>query len=381
MINDDRRGDPGSEPPTLGVEEEFLVVDPVSGRPLPVADEVIGLANGFGGDLQPELTLTQVESNTPVCRGMREVRGHLLGARSTAAAAALRVGGQLLAVGVSPAGPAAQPFSDGDRYQRIGRDYGMLAAEHGVCGCHVHVAVPDRETAVQVCNHLRPWLPVLLALTANSPIHQGVDTGYASWRSVMTGRWACSGAPPYFTSLAHYESVIDMMVDTGAVLDRGMVYWDVRPSDHLPTVEVRVSDVPATVDESVLLAVLVRALVTTAVRAVQAGDKGLPVCGEALRAAYWRAARDGVTGSGVDLFTGRCVPAVQLLRQLVRHVRPALRETGELRTVNALLTKVLRDGNGAVRQRLAFGRRGRLEDVVDVLTRTTAQDCLPGTAA
>ncbi|MBB5957278.1 carboxylate-amine ligase [Saccharothrix tamanrassetensis] len=381
MINADQPLPAGSDVPTLGVEEEFLVVDPGSGLPVPVAGEVVDLANRLGADLQPELTRVQVETNTPVCRTLREVRGHLLTARSTAAAAALQAGAQLLAAGVPLTGPMGQSFSDSDRYLRIGEGFGLLAAEHGVCGCHVHVAVPDRETAVQVCNHLRPWLPVLLALTANSPIHQGVDTGYASWRSVLNSRWPCSGAPPYFTSAEHYDAVLDMMVDSGAVLDRAMVYWDVRPSDHLPTVEVRVSDVPATVDESTLLAALVRALVTTALGAIGQGDRALPVTTEALRAAYWRAAHDGITGDGIDLFANRRVPAAHLLRRLVRHVRPALRRSGELRAVNALLTKVLQNGNGAVRQRQAFQRRGRVEDVVELLTRDTSHDRLPETAA
>ncbi|WP_447002099.1 carboxylate-amine ligase [Saccharothrix isguenensis] len=372
---------PGADVPTLGVEEEFLVVDPGSGLPVPVAGEVVDLAGRLGVNLQPELTRVQVESNTPVCRTLREVRGHLLTARSTASAAALRAGARLLAVGVPLTGPMGQSFSDSDRYRRIGDRFGLLAAEHGVCGCHVHVAVPDRETAVQVCNHLRPWLPVLLALTANSPVHQGVDTGYASWRSVLNSRWPCSGAPPYFTSARHYDAVLDMMMDSGAVLDPGTVYWDVRPSDHLPTVEVRVSDVPATVEESVLLAALVRALVITALGAIRGGDRGLPVTTEALRSAYWRAAHDGIEGDGIDLFGNRRVPAAHLLRRLIRHVRPALRRTGDLRAVNALSTKVLQNGNGAVRQRRAFRRRGRIEDVVALLARDTGHDWLPETAA
>lgn len=381
MINADPPAPLNPALPTLGVEEEFLLVDPSTALPLPAAGEVIGLARRFGADLQPELTRTQVESNTPVCRGMRDVREHLLTTRSAAAAAALRAGGRLLAVGVSLTGPTRQPLTDAPRYRRIGEEYGLLAAEHGVCGCHVHVAVPDRGTAVQVCNHLRPWLPVLLALTANSPIHQGVDTGYASWRSVLNSRWPCSGAPPYFAGADHYDAVVDMLVDSGTLLDQRMLYWDVRPSAHLPTVEVRVSDVPATVDESVLLALLVRALVTTAVRAVERGGTALPISEGALRAAYWRAARDGIAGKGIDLFTARCVPAVELLRQLVRHVRPVLREAGELREVENLLTRVLRDGNGAVRQRRALRQRGKLEDVVAVLSRHTLQDCVPETAA
>ncbi|SES08588.1 carboxylate-amine ligase [Lentzea xinjiangensis] len=381
MIHTHRPLAVNSDLPTLGVEEEFLIVDPATGLPLPAAGEVIDVAGGFGTDLQREITRVQLESSTPVCRGMREVREHLLMARSVAAAATLRSGGRLLAVGVPLAGSTEQPITDDDRYRRIGRDYGLLAAEHGVCGCHVHVAVPDRETAVQVCNHLRPWLPVLLALTANSPIHHGADTGYASWRSMLISRWPCSGVPPYFTSAEHYDAVADMLVDSGAVVDRAMLYWDVRLSDHLPTVEVRVSDVPATVDETVLLAALVRALVVTAVRAVGRGERALPVSEQALRAARWRAAHDGLPGQAIDLFTNRRVPAAQLLHHLLRHVKPVLRETGELRAVTALLAKVLQLGNGAVRQRQAFQRRGRLEDVLAVLSRTTGQDCRPDTAA
>ena len=153
MINADRPL-PGTDVPTLGVEEEFLVVDPGSGLPVPVAGEVVDLANRLGADLQPELTRVQVKSTTPVCRTLREVRGHLLTARSMASAAALQTGARLLAVGVPLTGPMGQSFSDSDRYRRMGEGYGPLAAEHGVCGCHVHVAVPNREIAVQVCNHL-----------------------------------------------------------------------------------------------------------------------------------------------------------------------------------------------------------------------------------
>ncbi|MFL6126952.1 glutamate--cysteine ligase [Actinophytocola sp.] len=367
--------------PTLGVEEEFLIVDPETGRLMPAARAVVAAARRFGVDLCPELTPVQVETNTPVCAGMQDVRAHLLAARATTAAAALEVGGCLVASGVPMAEHAEPAFTDEERYRRIGAEFGLLAAEHDVCGCHVHVAVPDRDSAVRVGNHLRLWLPTLLALTANSPIHRGVDTGYASWRSVLCGRWACSGAPPFFASAADYDARVDGLVASGAVLDRAMVYWDVRPSEHLPTVEVRVSDVPATVDGSVLLAVLVRALVMTALEAERADRPAAAVPAEVVRAAYWRAARDGITGQGLDLTTGGLVPAQRLVRDLVRHVEPALRRTGELRAVRQLLTTLLRDGNGAVLQRAAFRRRGRLTDVVAELARHTLQDCRPANVA
>ncbi|OLF18740.1 carboxylate-amine ligase [Actinophytocola xanthii] len=367
--------------PTLGVEEEFLVVDPATGAPLPAAAAVVGAAGQMGVELHYELTTAQVEVNTPVCHDMREVGAQLRAARAVAAAAALQNGGQLLPVGVPLTGPLRQQVTDADRYRRMVEEFGLLAVEHGVCGCHVHVGVPDRETAVQVGNHLRPWLPVLLALSANSPIYDGVDTGYASWRSVLCARWPCWGAPPYFRSLDEYAATTAMLIDSGVALDAGMIYWDVRPSWHLPTVEVRVSDVPATVDGTVLLAVLVRGLVTTAVRAVRAGVPAPLVGAEALRAAYWRAARDGVTGSALDVVSGRLVPATEMLNQLLRHVRPVLADTGELRATRTLLTRVLRNGNGAVLQRAAFGVRGSLLDVVSTLARHALQDRAPDTAA
>ena len=140
----------------------------------------------------------------------------------------------------------------------------MIAHEQGICGCHVHVAVPDREAAIQVGNRLRPWLPLLLAVTANSAIYRNTDTGYASWRSILWQRWPVAGPPPQFDSADEYDAVVRQLLDTGAMLDDGMVYWDVRPSANFPTVEVRVADVPATVAETVLFAALVRGAVMTA---------------------------------------------------------------------------------------------------------------------
>ena len=167
----------------------------------------------------------------------------------------------------------------------------------------MHIDVPDKETAVRVSNHLRPWLPTLLALTANSPIYLGSDTGFASWRSIMWSRWPCSGPPPYFESAAHYEALVAMQVASGSIMDEQMVYWDVRPSSHLPTVEVRVSDIPLTIDETVLLATLVRALVMT-----YDGSPGPKLEPEVLRAAYWLAARDGLEGNGLDVLHAEPLP-------------------------------------------------------------------------
>jgi carboxylate-amine ligase len=355
---------------SIGVEEEFLLAHRSAARLRPAGNAVIEAAGQLGVRLVKELTTAQVETNTSVCWNTRELRRDLVRLRSGAAAAAWRAGARLLAAGVPLTDEAPAPLADSPRYQRMGREFGMLAADHGVCGCHVHVGLADRDTAIQVGNHLRLWLPTLLALTANSAVHRGRDTGYASWRTVMWSRWPCAGPPPYFTSADHFDSVVAALLDSGAIFDRGMIYWDIRPSVHQPTIEIRVSDVPATVDETVLLAILVRGLVATAVRELNTREAA-PVSTEVLRAAYWRSAHDGIRGQAFDPVRLRRIPFTERLAELIRHVSVALEELGDLQEATALANSVLAQGNGAVRQRLALGRRGDVADVVDDIAANT----------
>ena len=163
-----------------------------------------------------------------------------------------------MAVGLPPTLPQEFPVTDTPRYHDIAERFGMIAHEQGICGCHVHVDVPDRDAAIAVSNRLRPWLPLLLALTANSAVYRNADTGHASWRSVLWARWPSAGPPPHFDSADEYDAAVHLLVHSGVIRDNGMVYWDVRPSANFPTVEVRVADVPATVAETVLFAALVR---------------------------------------------------------------------------------------------------------------------------
>ncbi|WP_278262472.1 glutamate--cysteine ligase [Nocardia sp. AG03] len=358
---------------TVGVEEEFLLTDPVTGAPAPKNTEVAAAAREAGIDLQLELTSCQVETSSDVHSDLGELLAQLRLSRRRVAQCAIDHGVHLLAVAVPPTVPEGYPVTDTDRYQRIAHTFGMIAHEQGLCGCHVHVGVPDRETAVLVGNHVRPWLPVLLAVTANSAIYRGSETGYASWRSILWRRWPSAGPPPYFASLADYESIVAMMRAGGSILDNKMVYWDVRPSESFPTVEIRVSDVPATAAESALLAALIRGIVGVALRAIERGDTGPAVSGELLRAAYWNAARFGLDGNGLDLADGRVVPQENLLAQLVAHIEPVLRECGDHTFVTEAIAALLARGNGARRQVRALRERDEVADVVAELARATLE--------
>ncbi|TWD73059.1 carboxylate-amine ligase [Kribbella amoyensis] len=334
--------------PSLGVEEELLLVS-ASGEPLPRSQAVAAEIEDV--DVELELTRAQVEINSPVCRTAAELHQHLTEARAKLAAAAADEGARLLAIAAPPNGQAAQLVTKKPRYQEMAARYGQLAREQGVCGCHVHIDVPDKEAAIRVSNHLRPWLPALLALTANSAVSLGADTGFASWRWIQWSRWPCAGQPPYFESAEHYDELVAGHLAAGSIMDEQMVYWDVRPSTHLPTVEVRVSDVPLTVDETVLLATLVRALVMVA---LDAGDRGPEVEPERLRAAYWLAARDGLTSTNLDVLNGRVLPIADVLQRLIEHARPALEAVGDLPRAAEGVRRILAEGNGAVKQRRAF---------------------------
>ena len=361
-----------TEHPTVGVEEEFLLVDPGTGEPVPRNRDVAAHAERHGIELQLELTSCQVETTSPVAHGADELREALIALRRGAAEAADEAGARLLAVGLPPTVPHEFPLTDKPRYREIGERFGMIAHEQGICGCHVHVAVPDRATAIAVSNRLRPWLPTILALSANSAVYRSADTGYASWRSVLWARWPSAGPPPHFESAAEYDALVEIMLASGAALDDGMVYWDVRPSAKFPTVEVRVADVPATVADTVLLAALVRALVMTALSDIDQGRPEKPLSSHALAAAYWRASRDGLGGFAVDLIDSHAlVPAPHMLEALLERVAPALKAVGDHGTVTAEVRRVLAEGNGATRQLAAWQRRGEVSDVIDDVARAT----------
>lgn len=364
---------------TLGVEEEYLVVDPVTRAVVPDGPEIVRRAAAdLGEDIGTETTQFQVEARTPPCTDLGELHQAICRMRAVVIGAAASMGLRIVASGTPVLGDVVPPpLCDYPRYQRGSQIYRALNDEQSICACHIHVGIADREQALCVSNHLRPHLPLLIAATANSPFWAGRDTGYASWRTVACGRWPVAGPPPYFTSLAHYERLVGTLLDNGVLLDHTSIYWDIRPSYHLPTLEVRVADVPMHVGETVALAALVRALVMTALASIDRGEPVPQPSVELLRAAYWRAARDGMNGSGIDVHTGRLTPAVELVQRLVEHAHPALNQSGDLEVVTAWLHVLIKNGTGAARQRAAFTRSGSLAGVVDHLIAQTNPPTIP----
>lgn len=359
----------------MGVEEEFLVVDPHSRAVVPEAAAVVArAAPRLGEQVCLEITKFQVETKTLPTASPTELLDQLGALRAGLAEAAAELGLWVVASGTPVLGEVVPPpITDDPRYAVGVANYRALHDEQSICAGHVHVHLPDREQAVLACNHLRPWLPVLIAMMANSPYWAGRDTGYASWRTLSWGKWPVAGPPPYFSSLVAYDELVAGLTRTGALVDPGTIFWDVRPSTRLPTLEVRVTDVPCTPADSALLAMLVRALVATAVAAIERGDPGREVSSELLRAAYWRAARDGMDGHGADPMTGELHPAADRVAALLDHVGGTLEAAGDLPAVTSAVSGLLAGGTGAARQRAAFERGKSMADVVDFLGGLTAR--------
>ncbi|GAB3289471.1 carboxylate-amine ligase [Parasphingorhabdus pacifica] len=353
---------------SFGVEEEFLVADPVNGRTLALSRELLDEArtSARGSLLQEELHACQAEAATGVCGTLAELREQLVDARTRLGHAARTQRARLLSTGTPALGEPEGAAIVGERYQLISETYTGMIEDYLACGCHVHVGVPDRETAVAVLEYLRPWLPTLLALSVNSPYFHGRDTGHQSWRTVQQSRFPGSGVPPAFDSAAAYDAELSRLVDCGVLIDERMSFWLARLSPRFPTVEFRVADAASSVDGAVLQAGLSRAMVATALDELRRGRPRPAPSEQVLAAAVWSAARYGPGGTAVDPWREHQVPADHLVRELLCWVMPALAEAGDLAVVRELLERVLRDGSEAQRQRLAA--RNGAAALVDALT-------------
>jgi carboxylate-amine ligase len=341
-----------ADEPAFWVEEAYLLVAPDTGRTVPAADEVLHYAGAL--DLPaPDATLTadrfetRVEAGTGTCVSLAELSDRLTHTRTRAATVARAAGVWALPSGAAIMGGPAAPRPD---FAAVADRYAAVVADV-TCGCHVLLTVPDPETAVAVVNHLRPWLPTLLALSVNSPFADGADTGYASWRSVQRSRLPSAGMPPHFTSVRAYEARLGRLAELGVLVDESSPLWLAHPVPRSSGVLLRVADTGVDVEATVLQAALSRALVRTALADLDTGREAPAIGEQVAAAALWSAARHGMGGPGIHPVLERGAPAAVLVSELLAAVRPALEECGDQATVRDGVRRLLRIGTGAARQR------------------------------
>lgn len=360
---------------TLGVEEEYHLLDPdtctLINSPELAAE---ALESTAGPGLQPEMLTSQLEAATEVCTDLDELRRAIADMRRNAAAAAAGHGAAILATSTHPFAALADiEVLARPRYDVLLERFGTIVRQFNLCGCHVHVSVPDLDTAVAVMNLARPYLPVLSALTGSSPFHEGQDTGYESFRLPSLGLWPQGGPPPLLASAAEYRSTIEDGVRIGLVDDASAMLWDLRPSLRYPTLEFRAADMCPDIDDGVLYAALVRSLVRVLAARSASGSGPPAISDPALRAARWRAARYGLSDTLWSPARAELIPARAAVDELLGELRDDLETHDEYPVVQGLIEQLFGRGTSAARQRQDHTRTGDLIEVTRAAVRLTAR--------
>ena len=314
-----------SAPLTLGVEEELMIVDAETLMPVPAVQQLIEDAEGgprLPGRLKTELFASVVELNTNVCADARDASIALFELRAAAYALARDRGLRVVAAGTHPiARPEEQEIVDEPRYRKMVDYAGPSARRQGVNGLHVHVGMPDGDSCVRVLERVLPWLPVVLALSANSPYLAGEPTGMLSTRAELLALLPRSGAPPRFDSFAGWQAFVDELVAVGLIQEYTALWWDVRPHPRFGTLEFRIADQPTDANRACAYVALLQALCAAALEEPGAD----PRPGE--RAIYqqnrWAAARFGPRAELIHPEEHRMAPARELGEELLERVRPA----------------------------------------------------------
>ncbi|PPG27088.1 YbdK family carboxylate-amine ligase [Pseudoclavibacter sp. RFBB5] len=344
---------------TFGIEEEAMLVEPRTLEPRPASAQVLeGLRHD--GRLRSLVTReflnSQVEYCSPVLRSAREAHTHLNAYRAALNSAAdhARVAPWHGAVPFVPGEPHATETA---RYGELASEYRGLVREHQINAIHVHVGISSREEGVRIMNAVRGWTPVLLALSTNSPHWRGEDSGFDSWRTIQMRRWTTHDCPPVFVDAEDYRQRMERLVGVGGTIDAGSVAWNMRLSANHPTIEFRVFDAQLETRETVLLALICRALVT-ATEDGEAGGALADLPPELLEASLWQAARDGIDARLLNPVTGELAGARAVADALLSHVGPAADAFGDGDEIRSGVDRLFRFGTGAARQRQTYQEGG-----------------------
>ncbi len=343
---------------TFGVEEEYLLLDAETGLPSDRAAELIRAVPQLGDRAEREFFSSQLETATPVCREADEAEESLTGFRSAVSREAASRGIVLAGTGLPPVGgEEAGTVTPRARYRAIDAELRNASSYQYVTGTHVHVEIPSADAGVEALARLARWAPMLLALTANSPLWCGEETGFACWRQIMNRSWPVTGYPPPFADGAEYAASVEQLVGSGVLLDPGIVTWEARLSQNYPTLELRIADSQLEAADAVAFAVLVRALIDRCLRDAREGRPRPGIAPGLVDGAIWIAARNGLSTDLVDPLTGTSVPALEFVERAVQSVEPELRRFGDLERVERYVER-RRAGAPARRQLDRFREAG-----------------------
>ena len=356
---------------TIGVEEEFQIVDPTSCELRSHVTELMAASAELGEQVKPEMHQSIIEIGTKICQNVQELDADMRRTRGELVRAAESRGMQVAAAGTHPFSKwIDQVISPGERYQNIVEEMGQLARSLLIFGMHVHVAVPDRTTMIDLMNMARYFLPHLLALSTSSPFWMGRNTGLKSFRTTVFRRFPRTGVPEQFESWSAYENFVNLLVKLNCIDNGKKIWWDVRPHPTFGTLEFRMCDVTTKVEEAVAIAALTQAIVVKLHRLYK-GNMSFRLYRRALiEENKWRAARYGIEGKLIDFGKETEVPMSELIPELLEFVDDVVDELGSRSAVEYVHT-IMNEGTSAERQLRVYQETGDLKAVVQHLVNET----------
>src|SRR3954452_22945680 len=360
---------------TLGVEEEFQIVDPHTWELRSHVTQLLAASSPTLGDqIKQEMHQSIVEVGTRICADVSELRDEIFRIRYELVSAAERAGLAVAAAGTHPFSHwKDQVISPGDRYDSIVEELQQLARSLLIFGLHVHVAVPEGQTTIDLMNEVRYFLPHLLALSTSSPFWMGRDTGLKSYRTTIFRRFPRTGVPEHFSSWSEYEEYLQLLVDLRCIDNGKKLWWDLRPHPTFGTLEFRVCDVPTAPRAAIAIAALAQAIIVKLYRLREKNLGFRRYHRVLIEENKWRAARWGIDGKLIDFGKRREVPMRELATELLEFLDDVVDDLGSRREMDYVRT-ILRDGTSAEKQVQVYRATGDLRAVVQAVVNETRDE-------
>jgi carboxylate-amine ligase len=360
---------------TLGIEEEFQIVDP---RTRELRSHVSAILEEgktlLGEQIKPEIIQSMIEVGTGICKNITEARSDITNLRSILSGLVRKQGLEIVAAGTHPFSHwQDQKIFDNSRYELIVEENQMIARSLLTFGLHVHVGIENPERAIHIMNAVRYMLPHVLALSTSSPFWLGVDTGLKSYRSEVFTRLPRTGIPDHFESDTSFQRYVALLVETGCIDDGKKIYWDIRPHPYFPTLEFRICDIPTRVDDTIAIAALFQALVAKVNKLLDQNLTFRLHHRMLIEENKWRAVRYGLDGKIIDFGKGKEVPIRGVIRELLRFVDDVIDELGSRKEIDHIYT-ILERGTSADEQLRVWRETGDLKAVVDHLIEMTMEN-------
>jgi len=357
---------------SLGIEEEFQIVDPQTGDLRSRVEQILkGGKLLLKEQIKAEMHQSVVETGSKVCMNIKEAREEVVKLRSGLADLAEKEGLKIAASGTHPFSRwEDQEITEHPRYRVVIQDMQQVARANLIFGLHVHVGIDDKELAIHIMNAARYFLPHIFALSTNSPFWKGRNTGFKSYRAKVFDRFPRTGIPDYFSSHGEFQSYVDTLVKTRCIEDASKIWWDIRPHPKYPTLEFRICDIPLTVNETIAIAALCQAIVAKLYKLISQ-NLGFRL----YRRLYinenkWRASRYGINGDLIDFGKKREVNTHELIYELLDFIDEVVDEL-DIRNEMEFVKQMLVQGTGADRQLKIWEETKNLKSVVDFIISET----------